>query len=91
MTPWTVSCQAPLPTESSRQEHCSRLLFPTPRDLPELGIEPSLLLLLHWQVDSLLLHHMGSPKENRTSYNTKTVQYTEWSLIMDAEMKTLSL
>ena len=69
----------------------SGLPFPTPRDLPELGIEPSLLLLLHWQVDSLLLHHMGSPKENRTSYNTKTVQYTEWSLIMDAETKTLSL
>ena len=43
VTPWTVACQAPLSMEFSRQEHCSGLPFPFPGDLPNLGIEPSLL------------------------------------------------
>ena len=29
-TPWTVACQAPLSMEFSRQEHWSRLPFPSP-------------------------------------------------------------
>ena len=33
----------------------------SPGDLPSLGIEEHLLQLLHWQVDSLPLHHLGSP------------------------------
>ena len=37
----------------------SGLPFPTPRDLPNPGIEPSLLHLLHWQVDSLPPSHQG--------------------------------
>ena len=40
-TPWTVTCQAPLSMEFSRQEYWSGLPFPTPRDLPNLGIEPA--------------------------------------------------
>ena len=40
VTPWTVTCQAPLPIEFSRQEHCSELPFPSPRDLPDSGIKP---------------------------------------------------
>ena len=39
-TPWTVVCQAPLPMEFSRQEYWSGLPFPSPRDLPNPGIEP---------------------------------------------------
>ena len=39
-TPWTVACQATLSIEFSRQEYWSELLFPTPRDLPDPGIEP---------------------------------------------------
>ena len=35
----------------SRQEYWSGLPFPSPGDLPDPGIEPS---LLHWQADSLL-------------------------------------
>ena len=35
---WTVPCQAPQSMEFSRQEH---LPFPTPRDLPDSGIEPA--------------------------------------------------
>ena len=32
--------QAPLSIEFSRQEYCSRLPFPSSRDLPNPGIEP---------------------------------------------------
>ena len=38
-TPWTVAHQAPLPVEFSRQEYWSGLLFPSPGDLPDPGIE----------------------------------------------------
>ena len=40
-TPWTVACQAPLSLGFSRQGYWSRLPFPSPRDLPNPGIEPS--------------------------------------------------
>ena len=40
VTPWTVAHQAPLSMGCSRQEHWSRLPFPTPGDLLDLGIEP---------------------------------------------------
>ena len=38
--PWTVAHQAPLSMEFSRQEYWSELPFPSPRDLPDPGIEP---------------------------------------------------
>ena len=57
-TPWTVARQAPLSTGFSRQEYWSGLPFPSPGDLPDLGIEPVSLAL---QADSLLLSHQGSP------------------------------
>ena len=57
---WTVACQAPLSMRFSRQEYWSGLSFPTPRDLSNPGINPHLLCLLHWQVNSLPLHHLGS-------------------------------
>ena len=38
--PWTVAHQAPLSMEFSRQEYWSGLPFPSPGDLPDLGIEP---------------------------------------------------
>ena len=41
-TPWTVAHQAPLFMEFSRQEQWSGLPFPTPGDLPDPGIKPSL-------------------------------------------------
>ena len=41
--------------EFSRQEYWSGWPFPPPGDLPEPGIEPCLLCLLHWQADSLPL------------------------------------
>ena len=44
VTPWTVAHQAPLPLEFSRQEYWSGVPFPTPGDLPDLGIEPASLV-----------------------------------------------
>ena len=49
-TPWTVAHQAPLFMGSSRQESWSWLLFPSPGDLPDLGIETGCPAL---QADSL--------------------------------------
>ena len=43
-TLWTIAHQAPLSIEFSRQEFLSVLSFPTPRDLPNLGIEPASLV-----------------------------------------------
>ena len=40
-TPWTVGCQAPLSVGFPRQEHWSRVPFPLPGDLPDLGIKPT--------------------------------------------------
>ena len=40
VTPWTAAYQAPPPMEFSRQEYWSWLTFPSPGDLPDLGIEP---------------------------------------------------
>ena len=37
--PWTLVCQAPLSTGFSRQEYWSGVLFLTPGDLPDPGIE----------------------------------------------------
>ena len=38
--PWTVTCQAPLSMEFSRQEYWSGFPFPSPGDLSDPGIEP---------------------------------------------------
>ena len=57
--PWTVACQAPLSMELSRQEYWSGLLCPSPGDLPNPGIEPSLAL----QADSLTSEPAGKPKK----------------------------
>ena len=49
--PGTVAHQAPLSMGFSRQEYWSGLPLPSPRDLPDPGIEPGSPAL---QVDSLL-------------------------------------
>ena len=60
-TPWTVAQQAPLSKGFSRQEYWSGLPCPPPGELPNLGIEPCLLHLLHWQTGSLPLAPPGKP------------------------------
>ena len=39
-TPWAVAYHAPPSMGFSRQEYWSRLPFPSPKDLPDPGIEP---------------------------------------------------
>ena len=51
VTPWTVAYQAPQSMEFSKQEYWSGLPFPSPGDLPNLGIEPGSPAL---QADTLL-------------------------------------
>ena len=58
-TLWTVACQASLSKEFSRQEYWSGLLCLPPGDLPDPGIDPRLLHLLHWQMGSLPLDCLG--------------------------------
>ena len=59
VTPWTVACQAPLSMGFSRQEYWSGLPFPSPGDLPNSEIEPSLLhyrqTLFHLSHDTTLV------------------------------------
>ena len=50
MTPWTAAHQAPLSMKFSRQGYWSGLPFPSPGDLPNLGIEPGSAA---FQADSL--------------------------------------
>ena len=38
-TPWAVACEAPLSMGFPRQEYGGELLFPSPADLPDPGIE----------------------------------------------------
>ena len=49
-TPWTVAYKVPPSMGFSRRECWSGLPFPSPRDLPDPGIEPGSPTL---QVDSL--------------------------------------
>ena len=56
VTPWAVAIQAPLSMGLSRQECWSGLPFPSPGDLPDLGIEPGSPTL---QADSLLTELPG--------------------------------
>ena len=55
------ACQAPLSMGFSRQVYWSGLPFPTPGDLPNLGLNPRFLSLLHGQVDSLPSEPPGKP------------------------------
>ena len=57
VTLWTVAGQAPLSLGFPRQEYWSRLLFPSPGDIPNPGIEPTSLAL---EEDSLPLHQTPS-------------------------------
>ena len=54
-TLWTVALQAPLSMGFSRQEYCSGSPCPPPGDLPDPGMEPMSVYLLHWQAEFLPL------------------------------------
>ena len=61
-TLWTVACQALLSTGFSRQEYWNGLPSPPPGDLPDPGIEPASISLLHWRADSLPQEPPGKPR-----------------------------
>ena len=54
-TPWTLAHQGLLSIEFSRQEYWSGLPFPSPRDLPGLGIKPRSTALQAYSLPSELL------------------------------------
>ena len=58
---WTEALQAPPSMGFSRQEYWSGLPCPPLGDLPDPGIEPASLCLLHWQAGSLPLVLPGKP------------------------------
>ena len=58
MTPWTTALQAPLFMGFSRQDNWNGMPFPSQGLFPTQGLN---LHLLHWQVDSLPLSHLGIP------------------------------
>ena len=66
-TPWMVARQTLLSMGFPRQEYWSGLTFPSPGDLPHLGIKP---MSPAWQVDSLPLSHLGSPSAEFTILQT---------------------
>ena len=55
-----VALQAPLSMEMSRQEYWSWVPFLLQGISPTQRLNPHLLCLLHWQVDSFPLSHLGS-------------------------------
>ena len=63
VTLWTVTFQTPLSMGFSRQEYWSKLLCHSPGDLPNPGIRPMSLSLLHWQAGSLPLVPPGNSKK----------------------------
>ena len=71
VAPWTVARQAPLPMEVSREEYWSGVQFPTQEIFRAKGLNPHLLHLLHWQVDSLPRVPPGKPsmKYSRSQKN----------------------
>ena len=83
------ACQAPLSTEFSRQKYCS-----DPGDLPDQGSNPRLLCLLHLQLDSLPLHHLGnrilwycgSIKEEVCRRWSQEVFPEKWASVLDLNM-----
>ena len=59
--PWSVAYQVSPSMGFSRQEYWIGLLFPSPRDLPNPGIEPG---LLHCRQTLYPLRHQGSPYDS---------------------------
>ena len=53
MTPRTVAWHTPLSMKFSGEEYCFGLAFPSPGDNPDLGMEPTSLVSLVLQMDSL--------------------------------------
>ena len=80
--PWAVAHQALLSMGFPRQEYWSGLPFPPPGDLPTQGVTPCLQWLLHWEVDSLPLSHLGS-QENMLPRSRASKVLSTWSVVQE--------
>ena len=67
VTPWTVTCQAPLSMRFPRSEEWSGLPFPPPGDLPDPGIKPASPVSPALQENSLSQCHLGSPQMDQSA------------------------
>ena len=63
----SLTLQVPLSMGFSRQEYWSRLPFPTPRDLPNPGIESVCLVLVALAGRSFITEPPGMPYSGITS------------------------
>ena len=88
-TPWTIARQAPLSRGLSRQEYWSGLPFPSPGDLPDLGIKPGSPALQAHSVPTepltprQILFPFVNPSEEKAGLNScglGTLKRTSWFL-----------
>ena len=80
--PWTVSHQAPLSMEFSRQEYWSGLPCPPPGYLPDPGIKPTSLVAPALQADSLPWNQPGKPRIKTTRRNINNLRYADVTTLM---------
>ena len=78
-TLWTAAHQAPLSPGFSRQESWSGLLFPSPGDLPDPGMEPRLPSL---QADSLPSEPPGKPWVSSVVMQTHCTTWLLWVTLL---------
>ena len=74
-TPWTTVHWDPLSTRFSRQEHGSRLPFPSPRNLPNPGIKPTSLRSPAF--GRRVLYHQTTSDIHSSSKNIVDTSYCE--------------
>ena len=74
VTPWTVACQAPPSMGFPRKEYWSGVPLPSPRDLPNPGIEPGSPAL---QADALPSEPPGKPRYS-IRYEKKVTVYSNY-------------
>ena len=81
-TPQIVACQVPLSMGFSRQEYWSGLPFPSPGDLPDLGIEPRSPALQADFFPTELQGKLTIATINRTSFPLQDYKYNIEILIL---------
>ena len=81
-TAWTVAHQALLSMEFPRQEYWSWLPFPTPGDLPNLGVEHA--TLVYPTLAGRSLYHSTIPWEN---HNSKIPMHPNVQFSSDAQLQ----
>ena len=83
------TCDDPLSMGFSWQEYWSELLCPPPGYLPDPGINPCLLHLLHWQKDSLPLMPPGKPIYIHIFNYFSSFSYSNYSMVYNIKNECL--